>query len=67
LFVNWILIFIFLMVSADILGWTAFAVLLSKLLAWVPNLIISIAIFIVAVVVADILERLPELQPRKWA
>jgi len=55
------------MVSADILGWTAFAVLLSKLLAWVPNLIISIAIFIVAVVVADILERLPELQPRKWA
>ncbi len=62
---KWILIFIFLMVSADILGWTAFAALLSKLLAWVPNLIISIAIFVVAVVVADILEKITRASTKK--
>jgi amino acid transporter len=44
-----------LIVAADILGWVAFASILAKLLAWIPNLIVSIAIFVVAVVVADIL------------
>lgn len=62
---KWILIIIFLVVAADILGWAAFAVLLAKLLAWVPNLIVSIAIFVVAVVVADILEKMTRASTKK--
>ncbi|MDD3170311.1 MAG: hypothetical protein WC410_01890 [Candidatus Paceibacterota bacterium] len=62
---KWILIIIFLVVAADILGWVAFAALLAKLLAWVPNLIVSIAIFIVAVVVADILEKMTRASTKK--
>ncbi len=62
---KWILIIVFLVVAADILGWVAFAALLAKLLAWVPNLIISIAIFVVAVVVADILEKMTRASTKK--
>jgi hypothetical protein len=63
--VKWILIIIFLTVASDILGWAAFATILAKLLAWVPNLIISIAIFVVAVVVADILGKMVKASVKK--
>ncbi|MDD3292884.1 MAG: hypothetical protein PHI45_00910 [Candidatus Pacebacteria bacterium] len=63
--VKWILIVVFLIVAADILGWVAFAAILAKLLAWIPNLIVSIAIFIVAVVVADILGKMVKASVKK--
>jgi small-conductance mechanosensitive channel len=63
--VKWILIVVFLIVAADILGWTAFATLLAKLLSWVPNLVVSIAIFVVAVVVADILGKMVKASVKK--
>jgi hypothetical protein len=62
---KWILIIIFLIVASDILGWAAFASILAKLLAWVPNLIVSIAIFVVAVVVADILGKMVKASVKK--
>ncbi len=63
--VKWILIVVFLIVAADILGWVAFAAILAKLLAWIPNLVVSIAIFIVAVVVADILGKMVKASVKK--
>ncbi|HNP79381.1 MAG TPA: hypothetical protein PKI00_00830 [Candidatus Pacearchaeota archaeon] len=63
--IKWIMIVVFLIVAADILGWVAFAALLAKLLAWIPNLIVSIAIFIVAVVAADILGKMVKASVKK--
>jgi len=63
--VKWILIIVFLIVAADILGWVAFAALLTKLLAWIPNLVVSIAIFVVAVVLADILGKMVKASVNK--
>lgn len=55
---KWILVIIFLMVAVEILGFVQFANLLNKLIGWLPNLIVAIAIFVVAVVIADILDKI---------
>lgn len=56
--VKWILVIVFLMIASDILNWTAFSLLLAEVIAWLPNLVVAIAILIVAIVIADILEKL---------
>jgi len=55
---KWVLVIVFLSVAVEILGLGQFASLLNRLIAWLPNLIVAVAIFVVAVIVADILNRL---------
>jgi len=55
---KWIFVVMFLTISTEIIGWTAFTELLNSIILWVPNLIIAIGIMVVAIVVADILEKL---------
>lgn len=55
---KWILVIVFLMASVEILGLVQFADFLRRILLWLPNLIVTAAIFIVAVVVAEILEKI---------
>jgi len=55
--VKWVLIIAVLQVAVGILGWTDFAVLLGKVIDYLPNVIIAALIFVVAVVVADILQK----------
>jgi len=62
---KWILVIIFLMISADILGLTAFVVLLQKIISWLPDLIISVTILVVAIIVADILEKIIKASVKK--
>ncbi len=62
---KWILVIIFLMISADILGLTAFVVLLQKIIGWLPDLIISVIILVVAIIVADILEKIIKASVKK--
>jgi len=62
---KWILVIVFLMISADILGWTSFAVLLQKIINWIPDLIIAIAILVVAIIIADILEKIIRASVKK--
>jgi hypothetical protein len=62
---KWILVVVFLMIAADILKWTGFVLLLQKIISWLPNLVIAIAIFIVAIVVADILEKIIKAAVKK--
>lgn len=62
---KWILIIVFLSISVEILGLIEFASLLNKLIGWLPNLIIAVAIFVVAVIVADILNRLIRASVKK--
>ena len=56
--VKWILAIAFLLAAVEILGMSQFAGFLKDILAWLPNVVVAAAIFIVAVIVADILEKL---------
>jgi hypothetical protein len=55
---RWILVFAFMSAAMAILGLTQFASLFSQIVAWLPNIIVVVLIMIVAVVVADILEKI---------
>jgi hypothetical protein len=55
--VKWILVIVFLMIFAEILGFSQFASFLMRVIDWLPNLIIAAAIFVVSVIIADILEK----------
>jgi len=55
---KWVLVIVVLSIAAQILQLRQFVDLLNGLIAWLPNLIVSIIIFIVAVIVADILDKL---------
>jgi len=55
---KWILVVVFLMISVEIVGLTEFAGLLGDLIGWLPNLIVAIAIFVVAVIITDILDKI---------
>lgn len=54
---KWILVIVFLLISADILGFAQFADFLKSVIIWLPNLIVAVAIFVVAVILADIFEK----------
>ncbi|MBM3257703.1 MAG: hypothetical protein FJZ05_00585 [Candidatus Nealsonbacteria bacterium] len=54
---KWILIIVFLQISVGILGWTDFAVLLGKVIAYLPNVVVAALIFVVAAIVADIIQK----------
>jgi len=62
---KWILIIVFLLVAVEILGFSQFANFLREILAWLPNLIVAAAIFVVAIIVADIFEKLVKVSVRK--
>lgn len=63
--VKWILVIISLMIATDILEWLAFSLLLNQIITWVPNLIVAIAILIVAIIIADILEKMVKASAQK--
>jgi len=62
---KWVLVIVFLSASVEILGLKGFADLLHQLIAWLPNLIVAVAIFVVAVIIADILNRLIKASVQK--
>ncbi len=63
--VKWVLVIISLMIATDILEWLAFSLLLNQIITWVPNLIVAIAILIVAIIIADILEKMVKASAQK--
>lgn len=56
--VKWVLVIVVLQIAVGILGWTDFAVLLDRVIAYLPNVVVAALIFVVAVIVADILQKL---------
>ncbi len=54
---KWVLVLVFLSVSADILGLNQFSFFLSEVLIYIPNVIIAALIFIAAIIISDILEK----------
>ena len=55
---RWILVLVFLSAAVEILGLTRFAILFSQIVAWLPNIIVVVLIMVVAVILADILEKI---------
>lgn len=55
--IKWILVIVFLMAAVEILGLKEFAGLLKAVLAYLPNVVVAAFIFVVAVILADILEK----------
>ncbi len=55
---KWILVIVFLLASVEILGFVQFADFLTKVVIWLPNLIVAAAIFVVTVILTDILEKI---------
>jgi len=56
--IKWILVLVFLSVSADILGLAQFSAFLTSVLDYVPNVIIAALIIVAAIIIADILEKI---------
>jgi small-conductance mechanosensitive channel len=56
--VKWVLIIVFLLVAVEILGLPHFAEFLKGILSYLPNVIVAALIFVVAVILADIIEKL---------
>lgn len=62
---KWILVIVFLLASVEILGLVEFAEFLRRIVWWLPNLIVAVAIFIVAIIVAEILEKITKVSVKK--
>lgn len=62
---KWILVIVFLQIFVEILGLSAFAVFLTRVLEWLPNVIVAAAIFVVSIIVADILEKVIKASVKK--
>jgi len=55
---KWILVIVFLLVAVEILGLEQFSAFLTKVLGYLPNVIVAVLIFVVTVIVADIIEKI---------
>jgi hypothetical protein len=56
--VAWVLAIVVLLASVEILVPGAFFDIKGQIIAWLPNLLIAIAIFVVAVIVSDLAEKI---------
>lgn len=56
--VKWILVFVFLLAVVQILGYIEFAVFLAGILSFLPNVIVAALIFVVAIILSDIVQKI---------
>ena len=54
---KWVLLIVFLMAAVKVLGLAGFDELLRKVLGYLPNVVVASFIFVVAVIIADIVEK----------
>lgn len=55
---KWIFVIVSLLIAVDVLGLTGFAGLLNSVISYLPNVIVAALVFVVAVVISDIIEKL---------
>ena len=56
--VKWILVIVFLMAAVEILDLPGFAAFLERVVNYLPNVFVAALIFVVAVIIADIMEKI---------
>ena len=55
---KWIFVIVSLLIAVDILKLTQFGVILTQVLNYIPNVIVAALIFVVAVIISDIIEKI---------
>lgn len=55
---KWVLAIVFLLAAVEILGLNQLATFITNVLAYLPNVLVASLIFVVAVVIADIVEKI---------
>jgi len=54
---KWVFVIVSLLVAVDVLGLKAFAGFLTQVLDYLPNVIVAVLVFVVAIIVSDIVEK----------
>ena len=54
---KWVFIIVSLLVAVDVLKLTAFAGVLTKVLDYLPNVVVAVLVFVVAIIISDIVEK----------
>ena len=54
---KWVFVIVSLLLAVDVLGLTSFAGILTQVLDYLPNVVLAVLIFIVAIIVSDIVEK----------
>ena len=55
--VKWVFVIVSLLVAVDILHLVQFGVILTEVLSYLPNVVVAALIFVVAVIISDIIEK----------
>ena len=55
---KWTLLFVFLLAAVEILGLSQFATFLTNVLAYLPNVLVASLIFVVAVIISELTEKI---------
>ncbi len=55
--VKWVFVIVFLLISVDILKLVQFGFILTEVLTYLPNVVVAALIFVVAVIISDIIEK----------
>lgn len=54
---KWVFVIVSLLLAVDVLNLTAFAGFLTRVLFYLPNVIVAVLVFVVAIVISDIVEK----------
>jgi len=54
---KWVFVIVFLLISVDILKLAQFGIILTQVLNYLPNVVVASLIFVVAVIISDIIEK----------
>jgi hypothetical protein len=55
---KWVFVVVSLLIAVDILRLTAFAGFLTQVLNYLPNVIVAVLLFVVAVIISDVVEKI---------
>jgi len=54
---KWVFVIVSLLLAVDVLNLTSFAGFLTRVLLYLPNVIVAVLVFVVAIVISDIVEK----------
>ena len=54
---KWVFVIVSLLIAVDILKLTAFAGFLTQVLDYLPNVVVAVLVFVVAIIISDIVEK----------
>lgn len=62
---KWIFVIVFLLIAVDILSLAQFGIVVAQVLNYLPNVVIAVLIFVLAVIVSDIIEKVARVGVEK--